>query len=162
MTQAVPGLHAAVLTQLWGHTMSVTSGHHIQSLTCYPPRQVIGGLDGRLLVVDTEVHHVDVTVAGAGGRGRQQALQNQVSILNLRLFKCRIGRRQTELRDLWSQVRDLMSRVLLSPEQGVREGGLTGDQAAPGLAVSHQKLIKLLFSAQTIIIFATRAAVKDG
>ena len=32
----------------------------------------------------------------------------------------------------------------------------------PGLAVSHQKLIKLLFSAQTIIIFAASAAVKDG
>ena len=108
--------------------MLVTSGHHTQSLTCYPPRQVIGGLDGRLLVVDAEVHHVDVTVAGAGGRGRQQALQNQVSILNLRLFKCRIGRRQTELRDLWSQVRDLMSRVLLSPEE--REGGLTGGPGA--------------------------------
>lgn len=42
------------------------------------------------------------------------------------------------------------------------QGGVTGDQAGSGLAVSHQKLIKLLFSAQTIIIFATRAAVKDG
>ena len=30
------------------------------------------------------------------------------------------------------------------------------------VVVSHQKLIKLLFSAQTIIIFASRAAVKDG
>ena len=91
------------------------SGH---ALTCYPPGQVIGGLDGRLLVVDAEVHHVDVTIAGAGGRRRQQALQTRVSILNLRLFKCRIGRRQTELGDLWSQVRDLMSRVLLSLEEG--------------------------------------------
>ena len=89
------------------------------ALTCYPPGQVIGGLDGRLLVVDAEVHHVDVTIGGAGGRRRrQQALQTRVSILNLRLFKCRIGRRQTELGDLWSQVRDLMSRVLLSLEEG--------------------------------------------
>ena len=47
------------------------------TLTCYPPGQVIGRLDGRLLVVDAEVHHVDVTIAGAGGRGRQQALQTK-------------------------------------------------------------------------------------
>ncbi len=33
VTQAVPGLHAAVLTQLWGHTMLVTSGHHTQSVS---------------------------------------------------------------------------------------------------------------------------------
>ena len=45
--------------------------------TCYPPCQVIGGLYGRLLVVDAEVHHVDVTIAGAGGWWRQQALQIQ-------------------------------------------------------------------------------------
>ena len=44
-------------------------------VTCYPPGEVIGGLYGRLLVVDAEVHHVDVTIAGAGGWWGQQTLQ---------------------------------------------------------------------------------------
>ena len=44
-------------------------------LTCYPPCQVIGGLYGCLLVVDAKVHHVDMTIAGAGGWWRQKTLQ---------------------------------------------------------------------------------------
>lgn len=74
MAQALPRLQAAVLAQL-----------------CYPPGQVIGRLDGRLLVVDAEVHHVDVTVAGAGGRRRQQALLSRL-LLGVKLMLPAQGR----------------------------------------------------------------------
>ena len=79
VTQSVPGLHTAVLAELCDHRMMLVTSDHEQSLTCYPPRQVIGGLDGCLLVVDAEVHHVDVTIAGAGRRGWQQALQTRAA-----------------------------------------------------------------------------------
>ena len=57
------------------HWFCVKMIHSIMIVTCYPPGEVVGGLYGRLLVVDAEVHHVDVTIAGAGGWWGQQTLQ---------------------------------------------------------------------------------------